>query len=75
MHDCKYGRVTPKTNAEFWQSKRLATVARDKKQIDSLRQGGWGILVIWECYLKDGESLQALLQGFLGPPGKELTDQ
>ena len=22
MHSCRYGQVTPKTNAEFWQAKR-----------------------------------------------------
>src|SRR5688572_12051601 len=29
MHDCKYGRVKPKSNSEFWSAKRNSNVSRD----------------------------------------------
>src|SRR5262249_10525736 len=32
MHKCRYGKVVPKTNARFWQNKRLQNVERDKRQ-------------------------------------------
>lgn len=53
MHDCKYGRVTPKTNAEFWQVKRCGNVERDRRNASELDALGWQMLVIWECETKD----------------------
>lgn len=52
-HDCKYGLVSPKINAEFWANKRSKTVIRDLKNILDLSTLGWKSLVIWECELKD----------------------
>lgn len=52
MHDCPYGRVTPKTNAEFWQNKRRGNVERDAKNEAALKEAGWQILNIWECMTK-----------------------
>ena len=49
MHNCKYGRVKPKTNADFWKKKRETTVLRDKENIKKLRKLGWKILIVWEC--------------------------
>jgi DNA mismatch endonuclease (patch repair protein) len=31
MHNCRYGRVVPKTNAKFWKAKRESNKERDKK--------------------------------------------
>jgi DNA mismatch endonuclease (patch repair protein) len=53
MHDCRYGRVVPKTNAEFWQTKRLSNVERDKKNVAALKNEGWKVLEVWECQTKD----------------------
>ncbi len=64
MHDCRYGRVTPKTNADFWQKKRLSNVERDKRNITALSGDGWEVLEVWECQTKTPEQLQ-LLQGTL----------
>src|SRR5215813_5204493 len=52
MHNCKFGRVLPKTNALFWQTKRLSNVERDKRSLRALRRAGWRVLVIWECSIK-----------------------
>ncbi len=49
MHNCKYGKVVPKTNAKFWRDKRTSTVTRDKKNIQQLKKLGWDVLVVWEC--------------------------
>lgn len=56
-HDCRYGSVVPKTNAEFWQSKRLATVNRDERNVRELEYRGWRVLTYWECETKDPERL------------------
>ena len=55
MHRCRYGRVTPKTNAEFWQAKRTGNVERDRRNLRQLRKTEWKVLVIWECWTKDPE--------------------
>ena len=56
-HDCKWGRVTPKTNSDFWSAKRLRTVERDKQNDSELRTVGWQTLVIWECAIRDEQVL------------------
>lgn len=66
MHRCRYGRVTPKTNAEFWQAKREGNVARDRRNRRKLKAAGWQVLTIWECWTKDPEgSVIHRLEDFL----------
>ncbi len=65
MHNCSYGRVTPKTNAKFWQSKREGNVARDKRNLGRLRRAGWKVLTIWECETRNQEKLPKKLERFL----------
>ena len=56
-HDCKYGSVIPKTNTEFWQTKRLTTVDRDERNARDLEYAGWRVLTYWECEVRDAEAL------------------
>ena len=56
-HGCKYGSVVPKTNTEFWQSKRSDTVKRDARNIADLLASGWRIVIVWECATKGAEAL------------------
>jgi DNA mismatch endonuclease (patch repair protein) len=65
MHDCRYGKVTPRTNAEFWQKKRLSNVERDKKNVAALKDIGWEVLIVWECQTKTPDVLPQYLTGFL----------
>lgn len=65
MHKCKYGRVTPKTNAEFWQNKRSGNVERDRKNLALLRKDGWQVFVVWECWLRKPELLKKRVVDFL----------
>ena len=53
MHTCKYGIVKPRTNAEFWENKRLGNVKRDRKNIRELKKNGWRVLIVWECLDKN----------------------
>jgi DNA mismatch endonuclease (patch repair protein) len=64
MHACKYGRVVPKTNAEFWQLKRLSNKLRDTKNKKELKKLGWSILVIWECQTREQSLLLKKIQRF-----------
>ncbi len=50
-HDCRYF-VWPKNNADFWKEKIDRNVARDRMVINTLKELGWKIIIIWECELK-----------------------
>jgi DNA mismatch endonuclease (patch repair protein) len=65
MHDCPYGRVTPKQNAEFWRTKRLSNVERDRRNVASLKRDKWRVLEVWECQTKMPEVLEKKLKKFL----------
>jgi DNA mismatch endonuclease (patch repair protein) len=65
MHACAYGRVVPKTRAEFWRFKREGNVKRDRKSLSALKKSGWTVLVIWECQTRDPDSLARRLPTFL----------
>lgn len=65
MHQCKYGRVVPKSNATFWQKKRSGTVVRDAKVIACLEKSGWAVLVVWECEVRASQKLAERLVAFL----------
>lgn len=65
MHECRFGKVTPKTNAEFWAKKRSANVARDQEAISTLKAMGWDVFIAWECDIKEKEELQKKIKIFL----------
>jgi len=66
MHKCKYGKVVPATNADFWSNKRLGNVQRDKKNANELRKLGWQVLTLWECETKNDDWVRRQLQGMMG---------
>jgi DNA mismatch endonuclease (patch repair protein) len=65
MHNCKHGRVKPKTNAQFWQDKREGNKSRDKRNMSALKKQGWSVLVVWECWTRKPEELREKLAEFL----------
>ncbi|MFK7891605.1 MAG: very short patch repair endonuclease [Granulosicoccus sp.] len=66
MHECRFGQVVPKTNTEFWQRKRNATVARDRKKTALLEQANWRVLTVWECETRDTDELRDTIAGHFG---------
>jgi len=66
MHDCPHGSVSPSTNAEYWNVKRNRNAERDGQHTDALRRAGWKVLVLWECWTRDLDSLRKRLEVFLG---------
>mgnify|MGYP004646963531 CR=1 FL=1 len=61
MHDCKEF-VLPKSNLDYWLPKLERNKQRDKENIEKLQSLGWNIVVVWECELKDQNSLQTLIE-------------
>jgi len=64
-HNCRYGRVRPKTNARYWEAKRLGNRERDREHIRELKRSGWNVLVVWECWTRDRDHLRERLLRFL----------
>lgn len=64
-HDCSLGRI-PKSRVDYWTAKIAANCARDERQLEALGAEGWRVLVIWECQLKDIESVGSSIKLFLG---------
>jgi DNA mismatch endonuclease (patch repair protein) len=63
-HGCKLSH-TPKSNDAYWSPKLARNKVRDEKAQEALLAMGWGVLVIWECQLKDREALNDRLTQFL----------
>lgn len=49
-HDCSKF-VWPKTNFDYWSSKILKNVERDKINYQKLQELGWNVIIVWECEL------------------------
>lgn len=47
-HGCPEHATAPKNNAEWWQQKLAANVARDRRVDEQLGQLGWTVMRIWE---------------------------
>ena len=61
-HECKYGRVVPKTNTEFWEQKRLKTTERDKKNYLDISKNYWEYHIFWECELKNIKKIESKIK-------------
>ena len=65
MHDCRYGRVVPATNADFWKTKRLSNALRDQRNLKALRRAGWKVMIVWECETRELTKLSKRIERFL----------
>lgn len=63
-HNCKSGKVVPKTNTKYWQDKRERNKKRYLTVKKSLKILNWKILVIWECQTKNNDIVQEKLTKF-----------
>lgn len=64
MHNCRFGKVVPRTNAEFWQAKRVSNAERDKRQRAKLHKE-WVVFTIWECQTINIGKLEQRIVAFL----------
>jgi len=67
QHGCSQYRM-PKSRKEFWLPKLRKNVERDQYVYQQLETRGWGILLIWECQLKNIMPLRQRIKEFLGGP-------
>jgi len=50
-HDCELFRW-PQSKKVFWRKKLDRNAKLDRLAIQSLREAGWRVLVVWECAIK-----------------------
>lgn len=58
---CRY-TTTPRTRSAFWDAKFRQNVERDARQQAELQNAGWSVMVVWECEIRNTQSLTARLQ-------------
>lgn len=56
---CPYAKL-PATRREFWKTKLEGNAERDRRSAEALRVAGWRVLVVWECAVRDPQTLAGL---------------
>jgi DNA mismatch endonuclease (patch repair protein) len=66
VHGCYWHRhaacpntATPKSNVDFWNKKFEENRERDRRNVRSLLQSGWRVLIAWECGLSKADEATA----------------
>ena len=63
-HGCEKGRP-PKSHLDYWVPKLAANKKRDAKRCKQLRALGWSVMTVWQCEIKNPETLQQKILDFL----------
>ena len=61
---CPLARL-PKSRLDFWLPKLEGNRRRDRRDEKRLRDIGWGVMVVWECQLRNQNRLAARIERFL----------
>lgn len=64
QHDCRQYRQ-PRTKRSFWEPKLTKNKTRDKEVRRKLRALGWGVMVVWECQVRNELVLRSRIKRFL----------
>lgn len=62
--DCKDASI-PKSNVVFWKEKIQKNVERDLQAVSALEAAGWNVITIWECEIRDLETMASRLHQLL----------
>jgi DNA mismatch endonuclease (patch repair protein) len=72
VHGCFWHRhprcqfaYAPKSNTKFWRQKFSANVRRDRLAIQTLKEQGWQVLIVWQCQTSNIEALRQRLASYL----------
>jgi DNA mismatch endonuclease Vsr len=61
-HRCPHCQpAMPKSNTEFWARKFSLNAERDERKRRELEAAGWTVVTVWECEIRSGEALRAVL--------------
>lgn len=64
-HDCSRGKRVPATNTDYWLQKIKRNRQRDSQHLADLSGHGWSVLTLWECELRNPDSVAERLTKFL----------
>lgn len=59
-HGCPKGRL-PSSRLDYWFPKLEKNVNRDRTKIEQLESLGWGVLVVWQCEIRNVVALRVRL--------------
>ncbi len=62
LHGCRRSTM-PKERRQFWETKLKGNKERDERNVRSLLESGWRVLIVWECAFgkKGSPEIQPLL--------------
>jgi len=63
-HTCKKGKP-PKSNLDYWLPKLEENRRRDTYNQELITSIGWEFLVIWQCQIRDTDTLKKTIVAFL----------
>jgi DNA mismatch endonuclease (patch repair protein) len=63
-HSCQLASK-PKTNRTYWTPKIRNNRDRDERNLTTLQEQGWAVLVLWECEIREGTGLLTKIQMFM----------
>jgi len=75
LHSCRPGRIRPKHNAAYWETKRSRNAKRDRVNLRQLQRLGWDVIVIWECELRMPGAVRRRLRQFLSRAKPKARDK
>lgn len=61
---CRKGKL-PKSRLDYWQPKIAGNRKRDAANIRKLKRDRWNVIIVWQCELKDLETVRDKLVAFL----------
>jgi DNA mismatch endonuclease (patch repair protein) len=64
-HSCSHGRKQSKTNVGYWTEKIAENRRRDRRKAAALRRLGWKVKTVWQCQVKSGQRIAALVKSIL----------
>jgi DNA mismatch endonuclease (patch repair protein) len=64
-HECARGARVPKANRDYWTGKIARNRARDVAARAALEAAGWRVELVWECELKDAQTLESRARDWL----------
>lgn len=62
---CWEARSKAKSNQAYWGPKMDRNVERDQKNLALLNEAGWAVLIVWECELRDLDTVRERIVAFL----------
>jgi DNA mismatch endonuclease (patch repair protein) len=69
---CRYAKL-PATRPEFWKDKLGRNVERDWRAVDELLSTGWRVMVVWECAIRDKQTLASLPEELVAWIGGDVS--